>query len=137
MSERTSRVTASPRRLRCANGDLGGGGSRSPPHGTVTRRQRLLAVALGKGSSGTPFRSGLAERGHSRSEERMSHRASLDWLNFLLADLRGGLGPYVNVFLLTEVGWDQAKIGALLTASGLIGIAFHAPIGALIDACDV
>jgi hypothetical protein len=64
----------------------------------------------------------------------MSHRASLDWLNFLLADLRGGLGPYVNVFLLTEVGWDQAKIGALLTASGLIGIAFHAPIGALIDA---
>lgn len=64
----------------------------------------------------------------------MSHRASLDWLNFLLADLRGGLGPYVNVFLLTEVGWDQAKIGALLTASGLIGITFHAPIGALIDA---
>lgn len=64
----------------------------------------------------------------------MPHRASLDWLNFLLADLRGGLGPYVNVFLLTEVGWDQAKIGALLTASGLIGIAFHGPIGALIDA---
>jgi MFS family permease len=62
------------------------------------------------------------------------YRASLDWLNFLLADLRGGLGPYVNVFLLTEVGWDQARIGALLTASGLIGIAFHAPIGGLIDA---
>ncbi|KFC62346.1 Major Facilitator Superfamily (MFS) transporter [Bosea sp. LC85] len=64
----------------------------------------------------------------------MSYRPSLDWLNFLLADLRGGLGPYVNVFLLTEVGWDQATIGALLTASGLIGIAFHTPIGALIDA---
>lgn len=64
----------------------------------------------------------------------MSYRSSLDWLNFLLADLRGGLGPYVNVFLLTEVGWDQATIGALLTASGLIGIAFHTPIGALIDA---
>lgn len=64
----------------------------------------------------------------------MSYRPSLDWLNFLLADLRGGLGPYVNVFLLTEAGWDQATIGALMTASGLIGIAFHAPIGALIDA---
>lgn len=63
----------------------------------------------------------------------MPYRTSLDWLNFLLADLRGGLGPYVNVFLLTEVGWDQARIGALLTASGLIGIAFHAPIGSLID----
>lgn len=64
----------------------------------------------------------------------MSYRLSLDWLNFLLADLRGGLGPYVNVFLLTEAGWDQAAIGTLLTASGLIGIAFHAPIGAFIDA---
>lgn len=64
----------------------------------------------------------------------MSYRSSLDWLNFLLADLRGGLGPYVNVFLLTEVGWDQATIGTLLTASGLMGIALHAPIGALIDA---
>jgi MFS family permease len=63
----------------------------------------------------------------------VSYRPSLDWLNFLLADLRGGLGPYVNVFLLTEAGWDQATIGALMTASGLIGIAFHAPIGALID----
>ena len=64
----------------------------------------------------------------------MSYRPSLDWLNFLLADLRGGLGPYVNVFLLTEVGWDQAMIGAVLTVSGLTGIVFHAPIGALIDA---
>lgn len=64
----------------------------------------------------------------------MPYRSSLDWLNFLLADLRGGLGPYVNVFLLTEIGWDQATIGALLTASGLMGIALHAPIGALIDA---
>jgi hypothetical protein len=63
----------------------------------------------------------------------VSYRSSLDWLNFLLADLRGGLGPFVNVFLLTEAGWDQATIGTLLTASGLMGIALHTPIGALID----
>jgi predicted MFS family arabinose efflux permease len=64
----------------------------------------------------------------------MPYRTSLDWLNFLLADVRGGLGPYVNVFLLTEAGWDQATIGAVLTVSGLLGIALHAPIGAFIDA---
>ena len=64
----------------------------------------------------------------------MPYRTPLDWLNFLLADVRGGLGPYVNVFLLTEAGWDQATIGAVLTVSGLIGIALHAPVGALIDA---
>jgi MFS family permease len=64
----------------------------------------------------------------------MSHHVALDWLNFLLADVRGGLGPYVSVFLLTEAGWDQATIGLVLTISGLIGISMHAPIGALIDA---
>jgi len=58
----------------------------------------------------------------------------LDWLNFFLADVRGGLGPYVGVFLLTQADWNQATIGAVLTVSGLIGIILHAPIGALIDA---
>ena len=64
----------------------------------------------------------------------MPYRAPLDWLNFLLADVRGGLGPYVSVFLLTEGHWDQATIGAVLTVSGIIGIALHTPVGALIDA---
>ncbi|KAB0266262.1 MFS transporter [Microvirga brassicacearum] len=64
----------------------------------------------------------------------MSHKAALDWLNFLLADVRGGLGPYVSVFLLTVAHWDQATIGLVLTVSGMIGIAAHTPIGALIDA---
>ena len=64
----------------------------------------------------------------------MFYRAPLDWLNFFLADVRGGLGPYVGVFLLTQANWDQATIGVVLTVSGLIGITLHTPIGALIDA---
>jgi MFS family permease len=64
----------------------------------------------------------------------MFYRHPLDWLNFFLADVRGGLGPYVGVFLLTQAQWNQATIGAVLTVSGLIGITLHAPIGALIDA---
>jgi MFS family permease len=64
----------------------------------------------------------------------MQYRASLDWLNFLLADVRGGLGPYVSVYLLTDAGWDQATIGGVLTVSGLIGITLHTPMGLIIDA---
>jgi len=63
----------------------------------------------------------------------LSHWVALDWLNFLLADVRGGLGPHVNVFLLTQAHWDQATIGAVLTVSGIIGISLHTPVGALID----
>lgn len=58
---------------------------------------------------------------------------ALDWLNFFLADVRGGLGAYVNVFLLTKVQWSQAAIGAVLATSGLIGIMAHPAVGAFID----
>ena len=58
----------------------------------------------------------------------------LDLINFLLADVRGGLGPYVGIFLLGEAQWDQAEIGLVLTISGLIGISLHTPIGVFIDA---
>src|SRR5271169_6896105 len=58
---------------------------------------------------------------------------ALDWVNFLLADVRGGLGAYVNVYLLTDAHWSQATIGAVLTASGLTGIMLHPSVGAWID----
>ena len=61
-------------------------------------------------------------------------RYRLDALNFFLADVRGGLGAFVSVFLLTEAHWTAAEIGAVLTVSGLIGITLHTPLGALIDA---
>jgi predicted MFS family arabinose efflux permease len=57
----------------------------------------------------------------------------LDALNFFLADVRGGLGAFVSVFLLTEANWTAGEIGAVLTVSGLIGISMHVPLGALID----
>jgi MFS family permease len=57
----------------------------------------------------------------------------LDALNFFLADVRGGLGAFVSVFLVTAGGWTSAEVGAVLTVSGLIGIAVHAPVGTLID----
>ncbi len=58
---------------------------------------------------------------------------ALDWLNFFLADVRGGLGPYLNVFLLTRMDWSQAAIGAVLTTSGLIGVMAHPAVGVFID----
>ncbi len=61
-------------------------------------------------------------------------RSPLDWLNFFLADVRGGLGPYVGIFLLTEQHWNQAEIGVVATVASIIGLALQTPIGAFIDA---
>lgn len=58
---------------------------------------------------------------------------ALDFVNFFLADVRGGLGPYLNVFLLTAAQWSPAAIGAVLSISGIIGIAAHPAAGAFID----
>src|SRR3981189_268571 len=59
---------------------------------------------------------------------------SLDAINFLLADVRGAPGPYLNVFLVTQQGWSQSSVGLMTTIGGLIGIAAQTPAGAKIDA---
>jgi MFS family permease len=60
--------------------------------------------------------------------------ASLDALNFLLADVRGALGPYLNVFLVTQQHWSQTQVGWVTTVSGLLGIVAQTPAGGAIDA---
>ncbi len=59
---------------------------------------------------------------------------SLDAVNFLLADVRGALGPYLNVFLITQQHWSQTEVGWVTTISGLLGIVAQTPAGAAIDA---
>jgi MFS family permease len=58
---------------------------------------------------------------------------SLDAINFLLSDVRGALGPYLNVFLVTQQHWSQAEVGLVTTVSGLLGLSVQTPIGAGID----
>src|ERR1700690_1965659 len=58
---------------------------------------------------------------------------SLDAVNFLLSDVRGALGPYLNVFLVTQQHWSQAEVGLVTTLGGLLGILVQTPIGAAID----
>jgi MFS family permease len=58
---------------------------------------------------------------------------SLDAVNFLAADVRGAVGPYLNVFLVTQQHWSQSEVGLVTTLGGLLGLAVQTPIGAAID----
>ena len=58
---------------------------------------------------------------------------SLDAVNSLLADVRGALGPYLNVFLVTQQHWSLSEVGLVTTIGGLLGLAAQTPIGAAID----
>ncbi len=62
------------------------------------------------------------------------HAVSLDAVNFLLADVRGALGPFLNVFLVTQQHWSQTSVGLVTIIGGLFGLAAQTPIGAAIDA---
>jgi MFS family permease len=57
---------------------------------------------------------------------------ALDWLNFFLAALLMGIGPFVAVKL-ADRGWVPASIGLVLTASGVAGLLTQVPAGELID----
>ncbi|MFO1038313.1 MAG: MFS transporter [Geminicoccaceae bacterium] len=54
-------------------------------------------------------------------------------LNFFMADVRDGLGPYLAALLQTE-GWDTAAIGLAMTAGGIVGMLATVPAGAWVDA---
>ncbi|EPN73079.1 major facilitator family transporter, partial [Pseudomonas syringae pv. actinidiae ICMP 19101] len=58
---------------------------------------------------------------------------SLDSLNFFLADVRDGLGPYLAIYLLAVHQWDPASIGVVMTIAGIAGLLTQTPAGALID----
>ena len=60
-------------------------------------------------------------------------RHGLDALNFFVADVQTGFGPFVAVYL-TAHKWTQIDIGLVFTAGALVGLFFQVPGGALIDA---
>jgi MFS family permease len=57
----------------------------------------------------------------------------LDWLNFFIADVQTGFGPFLAVYLTTHA-WTQVEIGFVLTIGGIIGLVGQIPGGAIIDA---
>ncbi|MBX8574101.1 MFS transporter [Pseudomonas cichorii] len=58
---------------------------------------------------------------------------SLDSLNFFLADVRDGLGPYLAIYLLAVHHWEPASIGVVMTIAGIAGLITQTPAGALVD----
>jgi hypothetical protein len=54
---------------------------------------------------------------------------ALDLLNFFLADVRDGLGPYLSIYLLLAHHWDQASIGFVMAVGGIGAIVAQTPVG--------
>jgi len=59
-------------------------------------------------------------------------RHGLDWLNFFLADVQTGIGPFLTIYLAAK-GWKEQSVGITLTVGGIAGILSQTPAGALVD----
>src|SRR6266849_4580711 len=59
--------------------------------------------------------------------------AALLSLNFFMADMQAGIGPFLGVFLLAH-GWESGLIGTVMTVGGVAGMLMTTPAGALVDA---
>ena len=60
-------------------------------------------------------------------------KGALQALNFFMADMQAGIGPFLGVFL-QQRGWAPGAIGLVMTVGGVAGVAVTAPAGALVDA---
>ncbi len=64
---------------------------------------------------------------------RMPGQRPLEALNFFIADVQAGIGPFLGVFL-QSLGWTTGAIGSVMTMGGVAGLLVTAPAGAVIDA---
>jgi len=77
----------------------------------------------------TPKPNTPIERKRSPSRQSMH---GLDWLNFFLADVQTGVGPFLAIYL-AGYGWNEQKVGIALMVGGVAGILTQTPAGALVD----
>ncbi len=90
---------------------------------------------LSVGRTAPPILAGDRSRQEQEAPAHASARSlrALDWLNFFVANLQTGFGPFIAVYL-TAKAWTQVDIGLVLTLSGLVALAAQMPAGALVDA---
>jgi len=57
----------------------------------------------------------------------------LDAVNFLMADVHTGIGPFLAIYLTTSLHWNPRDIGVALSAAGIAGLIAQTPVGAFVD----
>jgi MFS family permease len=74
----------------------------------------------------------IPEQSAGGNDGRIRAKRALQALNFCMADMQAGIGPFLGVFL-QQRGWQAGPIGSVMTAGGIAGMLMTAPAGALID----
>ncbi len=74
----------------------------------------------------------LTPPGERQDDDVGRAKTALQSLNFFMADMQAGIGPFLGVFL-QQRGWSTGPIGTVMTAGGVAGMIMTVPAGAFID----
>jgi predicted MFS family arabinose efflux permease len=86
----------------------------------------------GNASRDSPGRSEAPKPGETPKTPSQRTLRGLDGLNFFLADVQTGLGPFLAIYL-AGYAWNEERVGLALTVSGIAGILMQTPMGGLVD----
>ena len=57
----------------------------------------------------------------------------LDWLNFFMADVNTGIGPFLAIYLTATRHWNPASVGVVVGAQSIASVIAQGPAGWLVD----
>jgi predicted MFS family arabinose efflux permease len=80
---------------------------------------------------------GGERRGGTKVDPSPRSLRGLDLINFLMADVRDGVGPYLSVFLKASEHWQPGAIGMAMAASSIAAAICQIPAGLLVDSLKV
>ena len=58
---------------------------------------------------------------------------ALDWLNFFMADVGTGLGPFLAIYLTATRHWNPASVGVVVAAQSIASVVAQGPAGWTVD----
>jgi MFS family permease len=67
------------------------------------------------------------------SKNKSNSLTALNWLNFFAADVSEGVGPFLAVYLATNLHWNPGSIGIAIAAMHLSMVFGQSPAGYLVD----
>lgn len=67
------------------------------------------------------------------ADQKQLSLRGLDWINFFMADVNTGIGPFLAIYLTATRHWDPASVGMVVAAQSIASVAAQAPAGWLVD----
>ncbi len=72
-------------------------------------------------------------QGITMRQNRQQSLRALDWLNFFMADVSTGIGPFLAIYLTATRHWSPASVGVVVSSQSIATVLAQGPTGWIVD----